>query len=248
MVRLRSSAAALALAAACGQSDGATLDLGVRNKPDRPPRIVRLIHPRKAVAPGERVTFAAIAVDPDRDPIAFAWSQDCDGTFTAPAEALTWWSRTSAGTCTINVTATANGLLDSESFAVTVAFPTGTGGATVDGRFVPQPVVTEITLDGQVISRSSPDATLPDAVVPGAWLPGSFAFDLGAAPGALGATVRDGCGGEATEPVLWTSPEGLGEGTFAWRAPDAPAVCLVAVEVQHESLADGFSVAARVGF
>lgn len=238
---------ALAVAAvACGGAGGAA-ESEVRSKPDRPPEIVKLRFPLGTVHVDEVVELWAHAVDPDRDPIAWAWEDDCDGSFGSPAEAATGWSKPTPGACTISVTATSNQASDTESFVLAVALPSDAGLVTLSGRFVPQPVVTGISLAGVVTSRWSTDATLPVTVSPGARVAGGLAFDLGTWPGALAASVFDDCAGTVADLVAWASADGAGVGTFSWTAPGEPAVCLVTVRILHEGLADGFAVAVPVG-
>jgi hypothetical protein len=234
------------LAAACGGA-GTTSDADVRGKPDRPPEIAAVVHPMRPIAAGEVAALEVVAIDKERDPISYAWTDDCDGSFTAPDRAATDWTKPTPGECTIAVTVTANGLSDADSFTVAVEAPAGTGGAVVGGRFVPQPVVTEIALAGFAVSRSATDGTLPFSVDPAAQVGGTFAFDLGGAPGAWTAAVLDDCGGTPSDVLATASADGHGAGTFSWKAPGAATVCVLRVELVHETLADGFGIAVPIG-
>src|SRR5512140_191741 len=93
---------------------------------------------------GALATLAISAAAPAGDPVAYAWSSDCqDSTFSAAQAATTSWSKPAPGACTIQVTASSNGFVATESFII-VVFPAGSasGGVTVSGTLVTRPTLS----------------------------------------------------------------------------------------------------------
>jgi len=90
--------------------------------PDHSPVITSLQASATRVNAGDQVTLSASAVEPDGDPIAFAWTQSpgACGTFAAPASANTTWTAAAGGNCTLTLAATARGRSDSRSATVQV--------------------------------------------------------------------------------------------------------------------------------
>jgi hypothetical protein len=117
--------------------------------------------------------------------------------------------------------------------------------ATVSATFVPQPVITAITLSGWTVLRYAVNATIPTTVQPGMRAPGAFTFDLGTTPGDVRTAVSDDCGGAVVELQTVASTDGRGSGSFVWIAPEAASACLVQVVVEHE-LRDPFSIGVQV--
>lgn len=235
------AAVALVLAACGAPGDGELGTVAAAAKSDRAPRITTVSWPRDPVHTGDVVALAARAVDADGDSITYAWSASCAGAFSAPDQPQTAWRPFEAVPCTLAVEARAKALSDLARFTVTVQ-PGAGGTVGVDATFVPWPVVTDVGLGEWTVSRTALDATIRlPAGAPEA-LDGRFAFELGAAPGALAVSVRDDCGGAAEVGTPWAGSDGLGSAAFRWTRPGGAVLCLLTVEVDHEGLVDALPV------
>jgi hypothetical protein len=116
------------------------LDIAGGSQPDFAPLLESLSHPAATTA-GTVVLFASSAVDLDGTPVLYSWSDDCfDSIFTAPQAAVTGWSKTTAGTCLVTLTAESGGQSLTVSFSVAV-FGAGAdlGAVEVVGEFIAAP-------------------------------------------------------------------------------------------------------------
>lgn len=121
-------------------------------QPDHAPIVTALIVSTLTVEQGRAVTVDASAVDPDGDPLAWAWTDDCaSGAFADPTTHRTTWTNSAVGTCRLTVTVTAGGLEDALGVDIlTVAPDAATGAIDVEGRFIPRPVITTMVVsDGE---------------------------------------------------------------------------------------------------
>lgn len=218
--------------------------------PPNRPYITSLVVPATVDAAAE-ATFAATAVDPQGDTLAYAWSQSCSaeaGTFgTAPAASATWTAPGSATTCQITVTATSpSGLFDARTATVAVAAVGGGVDVTVD--FVPQPVIDHIWLQtvaapvNEVCSvlRDDASATCPGTLPPASVWTVAFTFQNGAQ--GASATLTDNCGGSAVPDPLVASSIGATGAAFGWTAPAGAGVCILEARVTSGGLIDTFPI------
>jgi hypothetical protein len=220
--------------------------------PDHSPIVAALTVSTSNPAANEAVSFAVVAVDPDGDPISYAWSVTCDegvGTiFTDLAAATTLWTADAAGTCTVRLDATANGRSDTVTLEVVVGPAAGgTGGMVVAATFVPRPYLTSAYVYSRLgsfihmVDRSDPaaDGTVPSplAVSTQYLVAVNWVGDASAAE----VTLSDDCGGTSTVAV-----SGAGYKTFRWNAPAAGGLCRIALALDTGEFQDGFFVAALV--
>lgn len=194
---------------------------------------------------GEVISLQVTAIDPDSDPIAYQWSQDCGGTFGSPLTASTNWSNTIPENCVLTVTATSRGL--SDVARISVAVGEGSGSVGLAAVFVPSPFIRSIALSGGGLSctvpRSASDASCRPAIAQTTFLTAIVAFDP--LPSDSGATVSlsNSCGGSSTAGTLDLPG---GSATFTWTAPVSSGACLLTATVSREGLADSQSVAVAI--
>jgi hypothetical protein len=91
---------------------------------DRPPVIGTYSVPSTATN-GVGLSVSATASDPDGDAVSYAWAASPSGcgTFLSTVSASTTFTPSQVGTCTVQLTVTANGLTASRSTAVVVSAP-----------------------------------------------------------------------------------------------------------------------------
>jgi hypothetical protein len=215
--------------------------------PDHAPIITALSASSTNPVAGDVVTLAATAVDPDQDPIAYAWtqSQGCAGTFGSPAAAATTWTSTTVGTCTLTLTVNSKQLADAVSVNVTVsAKPAPTGTIDVSAVFVSQPQIESVTVRDLLpnaapacyVWRQGPgaDATCHMPVSSGETVAVEFALSS-VATGAKFELVDD-CHGTAAQATP-------GAPSFTWKAPGTGGVCALTARVTQDGLVDTLPVA-----
>lgn len=214
---------------------------GRKPAPDHGPVVTSITVSNVTPLAGEQIQLAASAVDPDRDPISFAWSDVCGGAFSAATSATTTWSSETVGLCRVTVTATSRQLSDARAVTIRVR-SAPTGQIEITGIVVPQPTIDVVTFsDAQAQSctmlRGGPgaDGTCHMQVLAGARLAVTLAASDLIPTAAF--SLTDDCGGSA-EP-------GAGS-TFTWTAPAAGGLCIVAVAVSQAGLSDLFPVAVFV--
>src|SRR5690242_12442944 len=106
-----------------GRTVDVFIDVPDSAPPDHPPVITSLTASSNAVRVGDQVALAAVASDPDGDPLSFSWSASpagC-GTFASPASTATSWTAAAPGTCSLTVTVTANGQTASKGTDIVVS-------------------------------------------------------------------------------------------------------------------------------
>jgi hypothetical protein len=214
------------------------LDTSARKPaPDHGPVVTSVVVSDVTPVNGKEIRLAASAIDPDGDPISFAWGDECGGTFANTASAVTTWASPTVGPCRLTVTATSRQLSDARVVQIQARPPTGQ--ISVTGLVVPQPTIDVVTVadgGGQTctMQRGGPgaDGTCHLPVPGGAQL----AVTLAASDAIPGATLAltDDCGG--------TAQPGPGA-TFAWTAPVAGGLCIVTAAVSQAGLSDLFPVA-----
>lgn len=153
------------------------------------------------VAPGGTAAVSATAVDPDGDPLAYAWDDGgCGGTFGAPAARSTTWTAPGApASCTLRVT-----VRDLQK-----------GTTTPRGGVNRGTLVVSVSSPAPVLAPSFDYAWMSPAPPVIAGTPVSFAVSAVEASGAPVATIlwSDGAGGAFTPAtagsaawVRWTAP------------------------------------------
>jgi len=66
------------------------------------PRIQRLVGPVQT-SPGSEVSYQVSAFDDDGDPIAYAWSASCGGSFSAAQASQTQFTPVAQGVCLVTI-------------------------------------------------------------------------------------------------------------------------------------------------
>jgi hypothetical protein len=90
--------------------------------PDHSPVITSFVVPASTVSAGSQTPLSATALDADGDALTWAWTASPSGcgTFTAPAAPSTTFTAGPAGTCTLQVAATARSKTDTRSASVSI--------------------------------------------------------------------------------------------------------------------------------
>ncbi len=206
--------------------------------PDHSPVVTSMVTQLSA-AVGDVTSVSATASDADGNPITFAWTTltGC-GTFADPSSASTTFTPNATGTCTLKVTATANGLSDQKTANMTVNPATGSIGVEVD--YVPQPEIISIAFSNGAtqlgtISRTGADATLHAAFVQGTTYTVTLTYD----PWPTGTiSLSDTCGGAIGQPSFQAG----GTATGTWKPTVAGGPCQLTATLTRQSLTDSFMV------
>jgi hypothetical protein len=189
------------------------------------PIILSLSHPLSAVT-NHPVPISVSAVDPDGEPLAFAWSAECaDGTISFPDSSFADFSKATPGACRVNVTVNDGALSATESFSIVVFDENNAQGAVnVDGQFVSAPqLFLEVGYSNGFCNlfSGSQDGTCPGSIAsPERAFVRAFVDWGNGIPGFL--EITDNCGGIfesfVNDPFFF-------EGT--WLPPTFETVCLV---------------------
>ena len=207
----------------------------------------------------EAITLEVVAVDSDEDELTYAWSDDCDGSFTAPDQAQTDWSNDQSISCTIKATVS-DGIHEAEGTVDVTVYenntPQGTADLSLDYRANPyiyhfelidtcvfhwDPNWTSCVIDGESTigpeCRPYLNATCDQPARPGVVYPfTSFAvlyLDQDADPSVTTATLTDDCGGTMT----YRSTNGI-YFYYDWQAPDEPGLCILTATIEQYGLTD----------
>lgn len=189
------------------------------------PIILTLTHPLSAVT-NRPVPISVSAVDPDGDGLSASWSAECADGFISFSDSLfAEFSKTTPGTCRVNVTVSDGALSASESFTIVVFDENNAQGAVnVDGQFVSAPqLFLEVGLPNSFCSlfSGSQDGTCQGSIAsPNRASINAFVDWGNSVPGFL--EVTDNCGGifesQFSDPFFFQ-----GE----WLPPAFESVCLV---------------------
>jgi hypothetical protein len=196
---------------------------------------------------GEAVTLSMSAVDPDGDPISYAWRLDaaCAGSLSDPASATTSFTGTAPGACVVSGNANANGGGAFTSFVLLIA--SNTGAADVAGVFVQQPVIDRVSVlvGNSSMSATRSNATIFQALAPGATVTVTLSATIGAVADELTFSATDSCGGT-------TTPNGTGHSgptwsaSFSWTLSTTPGTCTLSLKATNHGLVDTFPLVALV--
>jgi hypothetical protein len=216
--------------------------------PDHGPIVRSVTATPSSVTVGQAVMLSAVAIDPDGDPMTYAWAQSCSSgmtaTFTTPASDTTSWSADAQGSCTIQFTATSKGLTDVANLTVLVFPASGSESGTVDvtGTYVPYPRISSARLSSLsgawTIHRTDANATFPVTVAPGEYI--GVQINWAAGSSAVVPSLSDDCGGAAA----W-SWAGASFAEGSWQAPLSHAVCMLSFTLSN-GLTDIFPIAVLV--
>nr|AYM53864.1 hypothetical protein [Kofleria flava] len=189
------------------------------------PIILTLTHPLSAVT-NHPVQISVTAVDPDGDALNAAWSAECaDGTISFPDSLFTEFSKTTPGTCRVNVTVNDGALSATESFTIVVFDENNAQGAVnVDGQFVSAPqLFLEVGLPNSFCNlfSGSQDGTCQGSIAsPNRAFVNAFVDWGNGVPGFI--EVTDNCGGIFESPF---SDPFFFQGD--WLPPTFESVCLI---------------------
>ncbi len=218
--------------------------------PDRAPIITSFVVPVATLTVGASTPVSAAATDLDGDRIAFAWTAmpaGC-GTFGDSNAAATSFVAGAVGTCTVTVTASANGKDDTDGIALDIT--PAPGQLSVDGTVVTRPEVSSMQVDTTVgtcaVDRASTEGVCQTAAVSGTTCTVSVTWrNWRAGAYSVAATLVDSCGGSTTAASL---EEGGATTTqvFSW-TPSTPAgtrsACAVTATLTVTGLPDGATLA-----
>lgn len=155
---------------------------------------------------GQTTVMDVVANDPDGDPITYAWSDDCGGSFSSTtAQSPTWTAPAGGGSCILTVTVSdGRGGSSSGSLVVGVDLPTVDMPPAIDGDF--QSVDTVGPGDQVALSVLASD---PEGA--------ALSFSWSASGGTLGKALSTG----SKSDVLWTAPATMGSFTITATVEDA---------------------------
>lgn len=211
--------------------------------PDHSPIITSFYIADSAPAVHEPVLLRVAAVDPDGDEITYEWSATCEHEFSLTTPEDGYLVIGEEGSCTVRVTATANGLTDEvQATIATAGHGAGDGSVVISTGFVTVPWVAGVDLSGEAfgcnVLRISPDATCRDEATR------SAGYDLWVSatslPDGAEIVVVDDCGGSA-ELRSPGQPE-----WFYWTAPAASGVCMIEAGIWWRGQYDSMSIAVFV--
>ncbi len=175
---------------------------------DAGPYIAWFTASSKSPLSGQAIQLHVNALDANNDPLTYAWSSSCGGTFSAQA-ADTNWQTDQVGPCTIGVTVTSRSLTDSASLQLVVFDPNAAkGGVAVDAEYIQKPSIQGFAIDQCIISYADTDSMCRTPVARlanGGSYPFHFAYTNYDPAGAT-VTVRDNCGGTFDETLSHYTP------------------------------------------
>ncbi len=176
---------------------------------------------------GGSATFSVAIAAPANDPVSYLWSSSClDSDFTSPFTATTSWSKSTPGSCRIDLRATSNGISIETSFTI-VVFPEGADNGAVDvsGTFIAAPQLAFFSTGEScsVFSRGTNQSCQKMIASPTVIDFGFTVLGWGlGSPGSL--SVSDNCGGRFG--VTFRNPDNI-QGN--WLPPTAGGICVLKV-------------------
>jgi hypothetical protein len=191
----------------------------------------------------QSASFVISVFAPGGAPVSYEWTSDCaDSVFSTTSAATTAWSKPTAGSCTIQVTATSDGFSLSRAFSI-VVFPPGSGDGAADitGTFIAAPQMSMSFSDlACSVSPGSNESCPATVAAPTVALFSVFTFNWGGStPGPF--AVSDNCGGAFGDDV--TQPDSLFR---FWLPPVAGGLCIITVRATSADGVAGVVTAALV--
>jgi len=176
----------------------------------------------------QSASFALAVFAPAGDPVSYEWTSDCaDSVFSTTSAATTTWSKPTAGSCTIHVTATSDGFSLVRTFSV-VVFPPGSsdGAADITGTFIAAPQISWTFFDLPcLVFTGGNESCAATTSAPTVHLFNLFVFSWGGStPGPF--EVSDNCGGAFGDDG--TQPDSVYR---FWLPPAAGGLCIIKVRV-----------------
>ncbi len=187
----------------------------------------------------DTVDLTVTAVDPDGNPLSYAWSKNCGGTFTtATTVANPSFTDDAIEACTLTATVTSNGLTDTA--IVPVNFQQAYGSVYASAAFIPVPWIRSMAALGGGMNcslvRGGNDGSCRPSPPGGSDIAITVTFDP--VPVDSGATIvlTDNCSGSSTTGAVDLA--GAGTAAFTWHAPAGANSCIVTATITRDGLFD----------
>jgi hypothetical protein len=227
-----------------------------RPQPDLAPLLLSLQSSSINTTVNQPVTLTVDAIDLDGDPLSYVWSSNCPSSvFGSPNASVTTWQSPEPGACTLSVAVSARGNTVSDSVSVVVfnGTPDGgsSGGAQVNGEYIPRPEVYSMAMFGgdvpyASVSRYSSTANFP-AVRPGRDYSIAVYISFGTRLGVKATDLQATCGTVVREYDDCANTTSTSCHTnFRWTAPSSPATCRLTGSASNDGLADSFTSGIQV--
>lgn len=219
-------------------------------QPDFAPIIRSMTVSRVNPGVNEPIHLTVDALDLDGDPLSYFWTSSClSGSFDQRDSSMAMWLSTATGQCTITVSVSARGATVTESVTVVVFSGDGggTGGAQVNGEYIPRPQVTMMTiynggdLPYSSAYRNGANANLPNVGV-GRVYTIDVSYDFGTRIGLRHTDLQASCG------VLMRGYDSCNSNSYTscyvqyqWTTPPQGAACRLTASVMNDMLMDSFT-------
>lgn len=222
-----------------------------RPNPDLAPLILSLTASSVNATVNQPITLTVDALDLDGDPLTYAWSSTCPGTFSQPNAPSTTWAGSEPGGCTLTVAVTSRNATATDSVAVVVfnGTPDGgsSGGAQVVGEYIPRPEVQSMSVFGNnlpfsSVYRNSATANFP-SVRPNTQYIVEISINFGTRLGDKSTDLQTTCGGTVTRGYD-SCANNFGDGCytqFNWTTPAQTSTCVLTGRAANDGLQDSFT-------
>lgn len=221
-----------------------------RPQPDLAPLLLSLQVSSVNTTVDQPVTLTVDAIDLDGDPLSYVWTSNCPtSVFTTPNAPTTRWQSPEAGACSIAVAVTARGSTVSDSVSVVVfaGTPDGgtSGGAQVNGEYIPRPEVYNLSIYGvgmpyTSVYRDSATANLPNAR-PGQEYNMEVRVNFGTHLGTRTADLQATCGIVQLVYTNCNEPNSSCTSSYRWVAPSEFSTCRLTGRATNDGLTDSFT-------
>jgi hypothetical protein len=224
--------------------------------PDLAPLILSLTASSVNATVNQPITLTVDALDLDGDPLTYAWSSNCPGTFSQPNAPSTTWVTSEPGGCNLTVAVTSRNATATDSVAVVVfnGTPDGgsSGGAQVVGEYIPRPEVQSISLSGAnlpyaSVYRSSPTANFSN-VRPNTQYTVEIYINFGTRQGEKTTDLQTTCGGTVTRGYDSCANNFNNQcyTQFSWTTPAQTSTCVLTGRATNDGLQDSFTAGVLV--
>jgi hypothetical protein len=222
-----------------------------RPQPDLAPLLLSLQVSSVNTTVNQPVTLTVDAIDLDGDPLSYTWSSNCPTSiFGSPNAPTTSWQSPEAGACSLTVAVTArnNTVTDSVSVVVFSGTPDGgsSGGAQVNGEYIPRPELDSIHLFGSnmphsTVYRTSTTANLPN-VRPGQEYNLVIYTQFGTRLGTRSTDLQATCGTVVRDYDACTdNSTTYCHTSYRWTTPPQSAACRLTASATNDGLTDSFT-------